>query len=423
MINHNSDVHPRRLNFSHWLWVWHILMYIGLGISVYYGLVLRPHLGLDRLQILIFSLLLAVWYAIYIILNHAFFERKSPLLLVYFAVGWFIWFRLAQLEIMYLLLLVGLYPQIYSLPSLRWKIIGGVVLTALATRLQIVEVGYLPWWYFIIIGMTTIASILLAVFIHAIIDQNQERQRLIEELQDARDHLARTERQAGILEERQRLAHEIHDTLAQGFTSIIMHLETIEAVLGSDLAAAQKHIERARIAARESLADARRMVWALQPESLERASLVEAIGRLIDRWSEESSIRAGVTITGLAHPLPPEIEVTLLRAAQEALANIRKHAQAHEVTLTLSYMDDLVALDVHDDGQGFAPELAQAQPNDGHTGGFGLRSMRERVEALGGTFSVESASGEGATVAISLPVFSDASQEPGQIVVLQEDGQ
>ena len=417
----SSDVDSQRFSFSRWLWVWHTLMYVGLAISAVYGLILRPHPGFERTQILILSLLFATWYALPLSVKYEVFERNLPLLLAYFAVGWFVWFWLARIEIMYMLLLSGLYPQIYGMPPLRWKIIGGVILTALAAWRQTLEIGYLPWWYFVIIGMTTAASISLVVFIQAVIAQSRERQQLIEELQDTRDHLASAERQAGILEERQRLAGEIHDTLAQGFTSIIMHLEAIEAAMDSELAVAHKHLDRARDAARESLADARRMVWALQPESPGRASLVEAIQRLANRWSEESNVEARATITGTAYSLPPEFEVTLLRAAQEALANIRKHAQAHEVALTLSYMDDLVALDVHDDGRGFDPAFMMAQPRDGHAGGFGLRSMRERVEALGGTFSVESTPDEGTTLAIALSMFSDTSDQPMLVAQAQEN--
>jgi signal transduction histidine kinase len=182
----------------------------------------------------------------------------------------------------------------------------------------------------------------------------------------------------------------------------------------------KKHLDQARRTARESLADARRMVWALQPESLERASLADAIYRLADRWSADSNIQTRATVTGAAHSLPPEIEVTLLRVAQEALTNVRKHAQAHEVTLTLSYMDDLVALDVHDDGQGFDLAGIAPQPSDINIGGFGLRAMRERVEALNGTLSVESMSDEGTTVAIALPLFAEESTS---MVRAQENGQ
>jgi DNA-binding NarL/FixJ family response regulator len=157
--------------------------------------------------------------------------------------------------------------------------------------------------------------------------------------------LAAAEREAGVLEERQRLAREIHDTLAQGFTSIVMLLEAAEAEIGSDQAAAARHLDQARRTARESLGEARGVVWALQPEALERTSLPEAIGRIAHRLQEETGVMARSMVTGTPRQLPRQAETALLRAAQEGLANVRKHARAKEVVLTLSYVADRVILD------------------------------------------------------------------------------
>jgi signal transduction histidine kinase len=140
------------------------------------------------------------------------------------------------------------------------------------------------------------------------------------------------------------------------------------------------------------------MVWALRPEVLEGASLPQALERVAQRWAEESGVRTEFTLTGEPQPLHPALEVALLRVTQEALANVRKHAQARRVNLTLSYLDDLVLLDIQDDGVG----LQSGVPSP--AGGFGLRSIRERVEALGGYCAIESERGVGTTVAVSLPV-------------------
>jgi signal transduction histidine kinase len=220
-------------------------------------------------------------------------------------------------------------------------------------------------------------------------------------------HLLEQARQAAVLEERQRMAREIHDTLAQGFTSIVMHLEAAEAALSDDLATAQHHLEQARSTARESLEEARRLVWALRPQHLERDSLPEALRRVVARWSQESDIPAEVTVTGTPASLHPEVEVTLLRAAQEALTNVRKHARAGRVAVTLSYMDDLVVLDVQDDGVGFDPHLPEVSNlREVRSGGFGLQAMRERVARLGGRLLIESAPGEGTTVVVEVPASS-----------------
>jgi signal transduction histidine kinase len=204
------------------------------------------------------------------------------------------------------------------------------------------------------------------------------------------------------MEERQRLSREIHDTLAQGFTSIVMNLEAAEGALdGAKLPpTARKHIDLARDTARDSLQEARHIVWALRPDLLERASSIdEALRRLARRWSANTDTQVEVNITGEVISLPVEHEIALLRGAQEALNNIRKHAQASEVAITLSYMGDAVALDIHDDGQGFDSN----QTGPGWESGFGLHGMRERIEALSGSFYVESQPGEGTTVALSLP--------------------
>lgn len=215
--------------------------------------------------------------------------------------------------------------------------------------------------------------------------------------------LVRQARQTAVLEERQRLAREIHDTLAQGFTSIVMHLEAAEQALPAEMTTPQQHLDQARRTARESLVQARRLVWALRPEHLERASLSEALERIVARWAGESGIVADVTTTGTASPLHPEVEVTLLRVVQEALANTRKHARASQVTVTLSYMSDVIVLDVQDDGVGFDPARIRAPSVTEAAGGFGLTAMRERVEELGGKLLVESAPGEGTTVVAEIP--------------------
>lgn len=216
-----------------------------------------------------------------------------------------------------------------------------------------------------------------------------------EELERTRRELEQASRQAGVLEERQRLAREIHDTLAQGFASIVVQLEAAEMAAENETSAAH-YLEQAHKAAREGLSEARRMVWAMRPEILENTSLPEALQRLLRRWQEETGIHAQFTLTGEPRPLHPELEVGLLRIAQEALTNVRKHAKARHTTLTLSYLDDLVLMDIQDDGVGLQPVAS---------GGFGLRSMRERVDALGGQMTVESEPGLGTTLAVSLPLY------------------
>ncbi|MEV4759129.1 sensor histidine kinase [Micromonospora sp. NPDC049559] len=236
-------------------------------------------------------------------------------------------------------------------------------------------------------------------------------------------------REAGILDERQRMAREIHDTLAQGLTGIITQLEAAGQARHRDTDW-QRHIDNAVLLARESLSEARRSVRAGQPEPLELARLPEALADLLDRWSGINGVAAELTCTGEVRRMHPEIEVTLLRTAQEALANVAKHANAGRVGLTLSYMEDLVTLDVRDDGVGFdpaaplppvAPErtagsapapTAGAPPappggaEDVRRGGFGLAAMRQRVQRVAGRLEIESEPGAGTAISATVPAIA-----------------
>ncbi|MFZ1398828.1 MAG: GAF domain-containing sensor histidine kinase [Candidatus Promineifilaceae bacterium] len=216
-------------------------------------------------------------------------------------------------------------------------------------------------------------------------------------------------KETAVLRERQRLAREIHDTLAQGFTSIVMHLEAAEQALPTDPQVTERHIDQARTTARDSLAQARRVVDDLRPELLESTPFDQAIGRVVAQWAAHSGVVAEFKVTGKIRPLHPQVEVTLLRSSQEALANVRKHAQATTACVTLSYLGDTVILDVEDDGVGLAQQVAV--PDSLTSGGFGLIAMRERVEQLGGELFVESELGEGTTLSISLPLESGAATE------------
>lgn len=214
------------------------------------------------------------------------------------------------------------------------------------------------------------------------------------------------ERNSGMMKERQRLAREIHDTLAQGFAGIVVHLETAEQIDPLTGSAAKPHLDLARSVARENLLEARRMLSALRPEILDERGLPEALDRVCHAWSARTGLQATFSVTGDASPMHPEIEMTILRAMQEALTNIAKHAHAKTAAVTLSYMEDIVVLDVQDDGKGFLPE-----PKKEEGSGLGLKGMRERTEALHGTWSVESVPGEGTTVSITLPVVLTTTGE------------
>ena len=263
-------------------------------------------------------------------------------------------------------------------------------------------------------------------------EQNQARKGMIAELAEANQRLEEMmaentglqaqlltqAREVGTADERQRMAREIHDTLAQGLTGIITQLEAAQQT-ASD-AERERRIGNAKRLARDSLAEARRSVQALRPQALENSRLPEALADEVARWSATSGVAGEVETTGAARPLHPEVEVTLLRVAQEALANVAKHAGASRAGVTLSYMEDVVSLDVRDDGVGFVPPDGSpsngsapngSAPNgsapNGHPagGGFGLISMRQRVSRLAGQLEIESEPGGGTAVSASLPAI------------------
>lgn len=237
----------------------------------------------------------------------------------------------------------------------------------------------------------------------AVLDrEGRKRQRLLDQLAATQADLAAAEHRAGVLAERHRLARDIHDTLAQGFASVAMLLDAAQADLPPG-APPTRRVEQAMRTARENLAETRRLVHALRPHELEGAGLPGAICQLADRLSAETGIAVHTTVTGNPVALEPQVEGELLRVVQEALTNIRRHADASRVTVTLSYLDGELVLDVQDDGCGVPP---------GSSGGFGLATMRERINDLGGVFTVESEPGGGTTVGAVVPASAPAAEAP-----------
>jgi signal transduction histidine kinase len=388
-----------------WMPFWHGLSYVTLVVATGVDLIGESHTWQHKSVQLGLSLALGLWYGICVVRSPLSWQKHPLFTMVYFIVGWTLWFGLTELNPVFLFILTGLYPQVFMLPPLPGKILGAFLLTALSAWRQVMLAGGIDGNLFLMLA-AAVSGIIMGLFIYAIVEQSQQRQRLIGELEGTRQALAAAERQSGIMEERQRLAGEIHDTLAQGFTSIVMHLEAAEAAFPDELSTLHHYLNQARRTARENLAEARRVLWALQPAALDRTSLAEALTHLVTRLSEENVVRGLATVTGTPHLLRPEIEVTLLRAAQEALTNANKHARASQVALTLSYMDDMVILDVQDDGIGFDPACLSVSLVGQSANGFGLKALRERVQQLGGTLSIESAPGKGTTIAVALPAMS-----------------
>jgi len=237
--------------------------------------------------------------------------------------------------------------------------------------------------------ITAAGGIWLGFWIVKTLQQSRERALLIEELESSRAEVARLSHEAGVGAERARLAGEIHDTLAQGFTSIITLLQAADPELRDE------RLALAVRTAKENLAEARALVAALSPSALASGSLPESVRRQTDRFAEETGTPATFRLTGEERRLPTAVEVVLLRAAQEALANVRRHAQAREAAVLLAYTPSTVRLVVRDDGRGFVPGAAD---------GYGLSGMRARAEQVNGVLTVRSDPSTGTTIELEVPL-------------------
>jgi signal transduction histidine kinase len=317
---------------------------------------------------------------------------------------------LATIQPAFQFLQFSLYAQLFfSLPSLRSAVIGGLSVGVIAAAtIGLRAHGDLAALFPEMAANVLVAAAftMLSAWITAIIAQSTDRQELLAQLATTRADLAAAEREAGILEERARLSREIHDTLAQGFASVVTQLEAADAQLLPSPERARGHLRAAEEVARASLEEARGLVWALRPGTLQDGGLPAAIQRAAAAAAPvpapgESPTAVDVTVAGQPRQLATDVEVTLLRSAQEAMANALRHAHASRVTVTLTYFDDAVSLDVIDDGAGFDPS---AVLGPGPAGGHGLPGMRERAERLGGHLDVESAPGDGTVIALQLPL-------------------
>ncbi|WP_406336207.1 sensor histidine kinase [Streptomyces sp. NBC_00203] len=292
------------------------------------------------------------------------------------------------------LMTFALVPQCFMALRLHWALTAVTVINIAPV------VGWaLLWWpsdqdvFFNVLFsvVTLVFSVAVGSWIIRIIEQSRERAELIAELDVSRHEISRLSAAHGALAERERLTREIHDTLAQGFTSLLMLVQAVEAEVDHDLPRARRHLTLMAETARQNLAEARALVAGGAPADLDGASLPDALRRLAARHD------ATIDVTGPVRALPAGPEVVALRSCQESLANARKHAGSSAmVAVVLAYTEDSLAVSVRDDGRGFDP----VAPVDG----YGLAGLRARAAEVGGTAQVRSAPGDGTTVTVRLPV-------------------
>jgi signal transduction histidine kinase len=378
--------------------------YATLAVSAAIAMFIADGLG-DRMVMLGFALAAAVWTWFTFTQRGAPSRLSQPTLQVYM-IG-FLVMATALILREPVFLVYALTGFLHGSLLRPWAIaFGGLALTGFVVHSHIVvnDTRASAWAiYFGVVALQTVAVFGGLYAGQRITEVAEERRDMVEQLETAiaeneglHAQLVAQAREAGVLDERQRMAREIHDTIAQGLTGVITQIEAIHQSW-HDEPEVRRRLANASGLARESLAEARRSVQALRPAQLDGSRLPDAITDVAHQWSEVNGIPVRVSTTGDRRPLRPEIEVTLLRSAQESLANIAKHASASRAGVTLSFMDDTVALDVRDDGVGFDPTSTPRNAS------FGLAAMRHRVERVHGVLELESSPGEGTAVSVRIP--------------------
>ena len=274
--------------------------------------------------------------------------------------------------------------------------------------LAVVGIGLVRMWQgphtgdeFVGIAISTVImlvlSLTLGLFIDRIISEADTRARTIDELKRTQAELAVVERAQGVAGERERISREIHDTLAQGFTSVVTLARATELALDrGDLAAVRERLQLIEQTAADNLSEARLIVAEMTPGHLQSRTLSEALQRVVDAVSAESGMRGTLRVEGEPVVLSANSEVVLLRTAQEGLSNVRRHSGATTFEVCLTYATDgPVALALSDDGIGFEPG-EQAR-------GYGLDGATARAAEVGGRFDVDSAPGEGSRLRVEVP--------------------
>lgn len=304
-----------------------------------------------------------------------------------------------------LFLLTLAYPQVWFLverarTGLLWTLLLATTSTV-GLSISVVRGGdsALPAVGDMSVGL--VFSVLMGFWMSRVFEQSRQRAQLIHDVESAREQLAVAHHNEGVTAERERLAREVHDTLAQGYTSIVVLAQTARAELSTDPGRVCDRLHLIEDVARDNLAEARAVVAAFAPVALDASTLAEALHRLGERFSRETGTPVHVRIdvpVGSAQLLRAD-EIVLLRTAQEALANARRHARASQVILSLHRERGDMVVSVTDDGVGFDPD---------HAAGTGLTGLRNRVEQAGGDFALQSQPGQGTRLAARLPLEADA---------------
>ena len=364
--------------------------------------------GIPLPWVLALSLVFLGWYGGGLLLGERTADRRL-------ATGWLLGLTLIWLGA------VAVSPEFVWLAFPLWLLAGFVMRLPWALLLSVVILAVVVVAPLLHTGTTSYANVIGplvgGVFAFGIsrgylelVRDGRERRRLIaslvatqQEMAALQDELARSQRESGASAERTRVSRDIHDTVAQSVSSIGMLARS--ALEADDAAQSTRALGQIGALAAEGLADARRIVNALMPAELESSALGDALARMLERLADETGITTTLHVDDDLPSLGIDAEVALLRTAQSALANVRAHADASRVVVTLADAGDAVRLDIVDDGIGFDATRWDGQSGvAGRDGGYGLRSMRARLRELGGGLDVESAPGDGAALSAHLPL-------------------
>ena len=396
-------------NMRLWLRVW--------GATQAAALVFGTYLAPVDTRLAVILILLVAYHAAGV-LAHAWLIRRLWAVLLFVPIGWVLIIAAVRLNAAYAPLVFGAVIQGFIFLPFGWAAVtlGLVVLLLIApaamrfrelpTSVLLNQIGA--------VFATGIMFGTVLLYIHRANREAAVRADLLARLDAAQRDLADRAHEAGVLEERQRLSRDIHDTLAQAFARVIRHLEAVQLALGApdapsrdgaadrSLQSVMPHLAHAQAVSRDSLAEIRRLVWALRPAELTDAPLSGAIGRIVKQWADANGVHAESSVDPLP-PLHPDADVIFLRAVQESLSNVARHAGAQHVRVTLTGVDGLALLTVEDDGRGFEQTETTSREK------LGISGMRERVRRYGGHVLIESSPGGGTSLTVAMPLAAISS--------------
>ncbi|HEX6871769.1 MAG TPA: sensor histidine kinase [Micromonosporaceae bacterium] len=345
----------------------------------------------------------AAWYATGALLAHGPTAIADRRLWPWLGAAWLVvliagWVALIALSAEYVWLAFALFLLALGMLPVGLDLVAVALLTASAVIASAAHRGGVDEAAVLGPAIGAAVAVVMTYVYRGLREEARSRAQLVHQLTAAQDRLAAAERQAGMMAERERLAREIHDTVAQSLSSIILLLRAVAAQAPSGT---NERIDVATRTAQHALEDTRRLVRALTPAQLAGQPLAQALGRLCEQ-TRAWQLDVQFMVEGDDYPLPTPVEVTLLRVAQEALANVRAHAGATTARVTLTYLPDSVNLDVVDNGRGFDPDRPGAAPTAGT--GLGLAAMRSRLAEVGGLLTIEAAPGQGTVLNAAIPV-------------------